>query len=90
MNNITISEYWKKLLWRLSSRNSIQDWVFLSFIGPKKMFGIFPGYRNGRLGLNEKNIIYSNVLRPTGKNTCGILSSTIPQDKSKQSIILSA
>lgn len=54
------------------------------------MFGIFPGYWNGRLGLNEKNIIYSNVLRPTGKNTCGILSSTIPQDKSKQSIILSA
>lgn len=54
------------------------------------MFGIFPGYRNGRLGLNEKNIIYSNVLRPTGKNTCGILSSTIPRDKSKQSIILSA
>ena len=32
----------EKLYWRLVFRNSIEDWVFSSFTGPKKVFGIIP------------------------------------------------
>ena len=32
----------KKLFWRLSVKNSIQDSVFLPFIRPKKVLGISP------------------------------------------------
>lgn len=31
-----------KIFWRLSFRNSVQDWVFLLSTGPKTMFEIIP------------------------------------------------
>ena len=33
----------KNLFWRLSFRNSIQEWVFLPFTGPKKVLRMIPG-----------------------------------------------
>ena len=35
-SNLDLFTNTKKLFWRLSFKNSIQDWVFLPFTGPKK------------------------------------------------------